>query len=77
MTKENTFFDVGFGFGKKSDTANYLLKNIIKIKQRLDLKVLVGHSCKPSVLGLTKDNNLATLDRATRELSRKLEKLGI
>ncbi|MFV9972579.1 MAG: 2-amino-4-hydroxy-6-hydroxymethyldihydropteridine diphosphokinase [Francisella endosymbiont of Hyalomma asiaticum] len=77
VTKENTFFDVGFGFGKKSDTANYLLENIIKIKQRLDLKALVGHSRKPSVLGLTKDSNIATLDRVTRELSRKLEKLGI
>ena len=77
VAKENIFFDVGFGFGKKSDIANYLLENIIKIKQRLDLKVLVGHSRKPSVLGLAKDSNLATLDRATRELSRKLEKLAI
>ena len=77
VAKENIFFDVGFGFGKKSDTANYLLENIIKIKQRLDLKALVGHSRKPSVLGLAKDSNLATLDRATRELSRKLEKLAI
>ncbi|APC91579.1 MULTISPECIES: 2-amino-4-hydroxy-6-hydroxymethyldihydropteridine diphosphokinase [Francisella] len=77
VAKENIFFDVGFGFGKKADTANYLLENIVKIKQRLDLKALVGHSRKPSVLGLAKDSNLATLDRATRELSRKLEKLDI
>ncbi|ANH78020.1 hypothetical protein FSC845_06015 [Francisella persica ATCC VR-331] len=77
MAKENIFFDVGFGFGKKSDTANYLLENIVKIKQKLDLKALVGHSRKPSVLSLDKDSNLATLDRDTRELSRKLEKLAI
>ncbi|ANH78040.1 2-amino-4-hydroxy-6-hydroxymethyldihydropteridine pyrophosphokinase [Francisella persica ATCC VR-331] len=77
VAKENIFFDVGFGFGKKSDTANYLLENIVKIKQKLDLKALVGHSRKPSVLSLDKDSNLATLDRDTRELSRKLEKLAI
>ncbi|MDE4969986.1 2-amino-4-hydroxy-6-hydroxymethyldihydropteridine pyrophosphokinase, partial [Francisella tularensis subsp. holarctica] len=41
------------------------------------LKALVGHSRMPSVLGLTKDINLATLDRDKRELSRKLEKLDI
>ncbi|MBF8998514.1 dihydropteroate synthase, partial [Francisella tularensis] len=77
IAQQNIYFDIGFGFGKKSDTARYLLENIIEIKRRLELKALVGHSRKPSVLGLTKDSNLATLDRATRELSRKLEKLDI
>ncbi|MED7818866.1 MULTISPECIES: dihydropteroate synthase [unclassified Francisella] len=77
LAKENIFFDVGFGFGKKTDTAKYLLENIIKIKERLNLKALIGHSRKPSVLGLTKDIDLNTLDKATRELSRKLEKLNI
>lgn len=77
LAKENIFFDVGFGFGKKTDTAKYLLENIIKIKERLNLKALIGHSRKPSVLGLTKDSDLNTLDKATRELSRKLEKLNI
>ena len=77
LTKENIFFDVGFGFGKKTNTANYLLENIVKIKNILGLKALVGHSRKPSILGLTKYSDLKSLDNATRELSRKLEKLNI
>ncbi|ASG68284.1 2-amino-4-hydroxy-6-hydroxymethyldihydropteridine pyrophosphokinase [Francisella halioticida] len=77
LAKENIYFDVGFGFGKKADTAKYLLENFIKIKERLDLKALIGHSRKPSILGLTKDDNLKSLDRATRELSKKLEKINI
>ncbi|MED7788548.1 dihydropteroate synthase [Francisella sp. 19X1-34] len=75
--KENIFFDVGFGFGKKADTANYLLENIDKIKDKLSLKTLVGHSRKPSVLGLPKNSDIESLDNATKELSRKLEKLNI
>ncbi|WP_150467376.1 dihydropteroate synthase [Francisella sp. SYW-9] len=77
VQKDNIFFDVGFGFGKKADTANYLLENIVKIKNILGLKALIGHSRKPSILGLTKDSDLKSLDRATRELSKKLEKLNI
>ncbi|QIW10116.1 dihydropteroate synthase [Francisella sp. LA112445] len=77
VPKDNIFFDVGFGFGKKADTAKYLLENIVKIKDILGLKALIGHSRKPSILGLTKDSDLKSLDSATRELSRKLEKLNI
>ncbi|AJI55645.1 2-amino-4-hydroxy-6-hydroxymethyldihydropteridine diphosphokinase [Francisella philomiragia] len=77
VEQQNIYFDVGFGFGKKTDTAKYLLENIVNIKQKLNLKALVGHSRKPSVLGIPKDSNISTLDSATRELSRKLEKLNI
>ncbi|GAB4222419.1 MAG: dihydropteroate synthase [Francisella sp.] len=77
VAKENIYFDVGFGFGKKTNTAQYLLNNIVKIKQKLKLKALVGHSRKPSVLGLSKDSNIETLDKATKDVSQKLQKLGI
>lgn len=77
VSQENIYFDVGFGFGKKADTAKHLLTNIDKIRKELNLKALVGHSRKASVLELEKDCDIYVLDRKTKELSRKLERLNI
>ena len=78
VSKENIYFDVGFGFGKKADTAIYLLENIELIKNQLGLKTLVGHSRKASILNL--DNVTSTLhdlDTATAKLSKKLQQQNI
>lgn len=77
VKQSNIYFDVGFGFGKKKDTAKYLLENISKIKEKLQLKTLVGHSRKASVLGLEKNTDIEILDRATKETSKKLIKQNI
>ncbi len=73
VNENNIYFDVGFGFGKKTDTALHLLKNIKTIKNQLGLKTLVGHSRKASILGLDKSSNIVELDNATRELSKILQ----
>ena len=73
VNQNNIYFDVGFGFGKKAETAIYLLDNIEIIKNQLGLKTLVGHSRKASVLGLDKNSSISKLDNATKELSKKLQ----
>ncbi|AJC48928.1 dihydropteroate synthase [Allofrancisella guangzhouensis] len=73
LNKDNIYFDVGFGFGKSADTAKYLLGNINVIKNKLNLKALVGHSRKPSVLDLDKNTSINELDIATKKLSQKLQ----
>ncbi|QLE78419.1 dihydropteroate synthase [Francisella sp. Scap27] len=74
VKQENIYFDVGFGFGKKQDVALHLLNKIDNVKSELNLKALVGHSRKPSVLGLAKDSSIDELDKATIELSSQLQK---
>ncbi|KEI35686.1 2-amino-4-hydroxy-6-hydroxymethyldihydropteridine pyrophosphokinase [Francisella sp. W12-1067] len=77
LNKDNIYFDIGFGFSKSAETARYLLENINIIKDKLNLKTLVGHSRKPSVLGLNKNTSINELDLATKELSQKLEQQNI
>ncbi|QIV94573.1 dihydropteroate synthase [Allofrancisella frigidaquae] len=77
LNKDNIYFDIGFGFSKSADTARYLLENINIIRDKLNLKTLVGHSRKPSVLGLNKNTSINELDLATKELSQKLEQQNI
>ncbi|AIT08738.1 2-amino-4-hydroxy-6-hydroxymethyldihydropteridine pyrophosphokinase [Candidatus Francisella endociliophora] len=77
IKQSDIYFDVGFGFSKQKDTAIHLLANIEKLKERLSLKTLVGHSRKISVLGLEKNANIAQRDLATKNLSEKLIKRDI
>lgn len=70
------YLDVGFGFGKHADAAQQIITDLGHIKQTLNLPLLIGHSRKPSVLGLPKDASLAALDLATQRLSVKLRKQG-
>lgn len=77
VKQSNIYFDIGFGFGKKAETAKFLLENINKIKNNLKLKALVGHSRKPSILGIAKNSSIEELDIATKNLSLELEKLNI
>ncbi|QIV96092.1 2-amino-4-hydroxy-6-hydroxymethyldihydropteridine diphosphokinase/dihydropteroate synthase [Allofrancisella inopinata] len=77
LSKDNIYFDIGFGFSKNPETARYLLENINVIRDKLNLKTLVGHSRKPSVLGLNKNTSINELDLATKELSQKLEQQNI
>lgn len=70
------YLDVGFGFGKHTDAAQQILSDLEHIKQTLNLPLLIGHSRKPSILGLPKDAALETLDRATQNLSIQLRKKG-
>ena len=74
---ENIYFDIGIGFGKKQETAKYLLDNILVLKDRLKLKTLVGHSRKPSVLNTPADAAVYELDIATKQLSKKLINIGV
>lgn len=74
VKQENIYFDVGFGFGKKQDVALHVLNKIDDLRGELSLKALVGHSRKPSVLKLSKDSTIDELDRATIDLSSKLQK---
>ena len=77
VSQQDIYFDIGIGFGKKAATAIYLLENIKMIKDKLNLKTLVGHSRKVSVLGLDKGSSIIELDDATKELSAKLQQQNI
>ena len=77
VPQQDIYFDIGLGFGKKAETAIYLLENIQILKDKLNLKTLVGHSRKASILGLDKSSSITTLDNATRKLSAKLQQQNI
>ena len=70
------YLDVGFGFGKDSETAQIILQNLPNIKSQLELPLLIGHSRKPSVLGVSKHASLEESDTATQKLSAWLTNNG-
>ena len=70
------YLDVGFGFGKDSETAQIILQNLPNIKSQLGLPLLIGHSRKPSVLGVSKQASIEELDAATKKLSAWLTNNG-
>lgn len=71
------YLDVGFGFGKKADTAQQILADLTHIRKTLNLPLLIGHSRKPSVLGLPKNSNITKLDQETMRLSTWLVQQGV
>jgi len=77
VSQQDVYFDIGLGFGKKAETAIHLLENIQVIKDKLNLRTLVGHSRKASILGLDKSSSITALDNATKELSAKLQQQNI
>ncbi len=70
------YLDVGFGYGKDSETTQIILQNLSNIKAQLGLRLLIGHSRKSSVIGVPQQANLAELDAATKKLSIWLAKNG-
>lgn len=77
MCKEQLIFDVGIGFGKTAYQAQCLLEAIDEIKEALDVKVLVGHSRKASVMPHVAGKDNAQRDLATAMISRDLIKKGV
>lgn len=77
VDNQNIYFDVGFGFSKKSDVAIHLLDKIDSVQKKLKLKSLVGHSRKSSILGIPRTSSIDELDQATTKLSMQLEKKKI
>ena len=61
MRREQLIFDPGLGFGKYNFHAKNILKNLSRIKQKLDIKILVGHSRKKSITNIDLKDNV-TLD---------------
>lgn len=70
------YLDVGFGYAKDKETAQVILQQLNYIKSQLNLPLLVGHSRKPSVIGVSKDAGIDELDAATQRLSVWLAKNG-
>jgi dihydropteroate synthase len=70
------YLDMGFGYGKDHETTQILLQNFRAMKSQLQLPFLMGHSRKPSALGLSKQATLAELDAATEALSSWLSQQG-
>lgn len=50
MNKNQIIFDPGFGFAKSSETVRNLIYRLNELKQHLNIKILVGHSRKQSVV---------------------------
>lgn len=70
------YLDVGFGYGKDKETSQIILNNLSYIKPQLGLPLLIGHSRKPSVIGVSKQAGIKELDAATQQLSLWLAKNG-
>ena len=77
MSKEKLIFDLGIGFAKHTYQAQCLLEAAAEIKQRLDIRVLVGHSRKASVMRYVSEQDNMQKDLATAMISRDLIKQGI
>ena len=70
------YLDVGFGYGKDQETSRVILQNLRQIKAQLGLPLLIGHSRKPSVIGVTKQATIKELYDSTQQLSLWLAQHG-
>lgn len=76
VNESQIYLDVGFGYGKDYETTQIILQNLNYIKAQLGLPLLIGHSRKPSVIGVSKQAGIKELDAATQRLSLWLAKNG-
>ena len=76
VNSSQIYWDVGFGYGKDQATTELILQNLTTLKTQLGLPLLIGHSRKPSVIGVSKEAGIEALDEATQKLSLWLAKNG-